>query len=174
MSEIHEILLTPHVTEETMRNMVNPRNDVHKYVFKVAKSATKTEIKDAIEKRFSVKVDSVNTLINRGKIKRVRMVAGKKSNWKKAYITLKAGLPKVSSVAPAATTLVKSLPAVAVVVTRNCIVSSTSSVSSQAFPASSKQLNTIRTVPPASLWSSTRTASAATLSPRPASRSVTC
>lgn len=91
MSEIHEILLTPHVTEETMKNMVNPRNDVHKYVFKVAKSATKTEIKDAIEKRFSVKVDSVNTLINRGKIKRVRMVAGKKSNWKKAYITLKAG-----------------------------------------------------------------------------------
>ena len=103
MKEIREILLTPHITEETMKNMVNPRNDVHKYVFKVAKSATKTEIKDAIEKRFSVKVDSVNTLINRGKIKRVRMVAGKKSNWKKgmvagkksnwkkAYITLKAG-----------------------------------------------------------------------------------
>ena len=52
---------------------------------------TKDEIKAAIEKRFDVKVDSVNTLINRGKIKRVRMVAGKKPNWKKAYITLKAG-----------------------------------------------------------------------------------
>ena len=82
MSELHEILVAPHITD-----------DVHKYVFKVAKTATKTEIKDAIEKRFNVKVDSVNTLINRGKMKRVRMgmVAGKKSNWKKAYITLKAG-----------------------------------------------------------------------------------
>ncbi len=93
MSEIHEILVAPHITEATAKLTANVRNDVHKYVFKVAKTATKTEIKDAIEKRFGVKVDSVNTLINRGKIKRVRMgaVAGKKSNWKKAYITLKAG-----------------------------------------------------------------------------------
>ena len=68
MSELHEILVAPHITEETMKNMVNKRNDVHKYVFKVAKTATKTEIKDAIEKRFNVKVDSVNTLINRGRI----------------------------------------------------------------------------------------------------------
>ena len=91
MKEIHEILIAPHVTEETMKNMVNPRNDVHRYVFKVAMNATKTEIKDAIEKRFEVKVDAVNTAITRGKIKRVRMVPGKKPNWKKAYITLKAG-----------------------------------------------------------------------------------
>ena len=42
-------------------------------------------------KRFDVKVASVNTLINRGKIVRRRMAAGKKPNWKKAYITLKAG-----------------------------------------------------------------------------------
>ena len=91
MKEIREILVAPHVTEETMKNMVNPRNDVHKYVFKVAMDATKTDIKSAIEKRFDVKVAKVNTLINRGKIKRVRMVAGKKPNWKKAYITLKAG-----------------------------------------------------------------------------------
>jgi large subunit ribosomal protein L23 len=91
MKEIREILLTPHITEETMKNMVNPRNDVHKYVFKVAMDATKTDIKAAVEKRFDVKVDSVNTVITRGKIKRVRMVAGKKPNWKKAYITLKAG-----------------------------------------------------------------------------------
>lgn len=90
MAEIHEILVAPHITEDAAKVMAASK-DVKKYVFKVAKSATKTEIKDAIEKRFSVKVDSVNTLINRGKIKRVRMVAGKKSNWKKAYITLKAG-----------------------------------------------------------------------------------
>ena len=91
MKEIREILVAPHVTEETMKNMVNRRTDVHKYVFKVAMDATKTDIKSAIEKRFDVKVAKVNTLINRGKIKRVRMVAGKKPNWKKAYITLKAG-----------------------------------------------------------------------------------
>ncbi|MCF0221353.1 MAG: 50S ribosomal protein L23 [Fibrobacter sp.] len=92
MAEIHEILVAPHITEETAKMMAASKN-VKKYVFKVAKSATKTEIKDAIEKRFNVQVDSVNTLINRGKIKRMRMgmAAGKKSNWKKAYITLKAG-----------------------------------------------------------------------------------
>lgn len=91
MSEIHEILVAPHITEETMKSMVNPRTGVRKYVFKVAMNASKEDIKAAIEKRFEVKVAKVNTLINRGKIKRVRMVAGKKPNWKKAYITLKAG-----------------------------------------------------------------------------------
>ena len=79
MKELHEILVAPHITEESTKNMVDARKDVHKYVFKVAMKATKDEIKAAIEKRFDVKVDSV------------RMVAGKKPNWKKAYITLKAG-----------------------------------------------------------------------------------
>ena len=91
MKELHEILVAPHVTEETTKNMVNPKSGARKYVFKVALDASKDEVKAAIEKRFDVKVASVNTLINRGKIKRVRMVAGKKPNWKKAYITLKAG-----------------------------------------------------------------------------------
>ena len=91
MKELHEILVAPHVTEDTTKNMVNPKSGARKYVFKVALDASKDEVKAAIEKRFDVKVASVNTLINRGKIKRVRMVAGKKPNWKKAYITLKAG-----------------------------------------------------------------------------------
>lgn len=91
MKEIREVLVAPHVTEDTTKNMVNPKTGVRKYVFRVAMDASKEDIKAAIEKRFEVKVASVNTLINRGKIKRVRMVAGKKSNWKKAYITLKAG-----------------------------------------------------------------------------------
>ena len=92
MAEIHEILVAPHITEDAAKIMAASKG-AKKYVFKVAKSATKTEIKEAIEKHFNVSVDSVNTLINRGKMKRVRMgmVAGKKSNWKKAYITLKAG-----------------------------------------------------------------------------------
>lgn len=91
MREIHEILVEPHITEESTKNTVDQRTGVRRYVFKVAKDASKPEIKAAIEKRFDVKVDSVNTLINRGKIKRVRLIAGKKPNWKKAYITLKAG-----------------------------------------------------------------------------------
>ncbi len=91
MKEIHEILIAPHITEDTTRKMVDARKDVHQYVFKVAMNASKEDIKAAIEKRFDVKVDSVNTLINRGKMKRVRMIVGKKSNWKKAYIKLKAG-----------------------------------------------------------------------------------
>lgn len=88
MKEIHEILIAPQITEASAKLMTG---EVRTYVFKVAKDASKLDIKAAIEKRYEVKVDSVNTLINRGKIKRVRLVAGKKSNWKKAYITLKAG-----------------------------------------------------------------------------------
>ena len=91
MKELHEILKEPHITESSSKNMVNPRTGVHQYVFKVGLDATKQEIKNAIESRFNVKVDSVNTLINRGKMKRVRTAVGKKSNWKKAYITLQAG-----------------------------------------------------------------------------------
>ncbi|MFA6341577.1 MAG: 50S ribosomal protein L23 [Fibrobacteraceae bacterium] len=91
MKEIHEILVEPHITESTSKNMVDVRTGIRQYVFKVAKTATKPEIKNAIETRFNVKVDSVNTLINRGKMKRVRTIAGKKSNWKKAYIKLQAG-----------------------------------------------------------------------------------
>ncbi|MCK9181802.1 MAG: 50S ribosomal protein L23 [Fibrobacteraceae bacterium] len=91
MKELHEIIVEPHITESTSKNMVNPRTGVREYVFKVALDATKPEIKNAIEKRFNVKVDSVRTLINRGKMKRVRTAVGKKSNWKKAYIKLVSG-----------------------------------------------------------------------------------
>ncbi len=91
MKELHEILKEPLITESSSKAMVNPRTGIRRYVFKVGLSATKQEIKNAVESRFGVKVDSVNTLINRGKMKRVRTAIGKKSNWKKAYITLKEG-----------------------------------------------------------------------------------
>ena len=51
MKEIHEILVAPHVTEDTARNMVNPKSGARKYVFKVALDASKDDIKAAIEKR---------------------------------------------------------------------------------------------------------------------------
>ena len=94
MKELHQILVEPHITEASSKNMVETQKggvQVYRYVFKVNLDANKNEIRQAIEKRFSVQVDAVRTLITRGKVKRVRLVAGKKSNWKKAYIKLKPG-----------------------------------------------------------------------------------
>ena len=61
------------------------------YVFKVAISANKLEIKKAIEKAFSVKVKEVSTVIVKGKTKRVGRFEGKRSDWKKAFVWLKEG-----------------------------------------------------------------------------------
>ena len=61
------------------------------YVFKVAKSSTKIEIKQAVEKLFNVKVISVNTLNQNGKVKRFRNIKGKRSDFKKAFVKLAEG-----------------------------------------------------------------------------------
>ena len=64
----------------------------NKYVFKVRPHANKTQIKQAIEKLFKKKVLAVNTCNYEGKKKRERTAAfGRKSDWKKAIVTLKAG-----------------------------------------------------------------------------------
>ena len=60
-------------------------------VFEVAMDATKPEIKDAIERLFNVKVKAVNTTITKGKQKRFRGILGRRSDVKKAYVTLEAG-----------------------------------------------------------------------------------
>jgi large subunit ribosomal protein L23 len=60
-------------------------------VFEVALAANKIEIKSAVESLFSVKVTDVNTLVQRGKVKRVGARMGKRPNWKKAVVTLRAG-----------------------------------------------------------------------------------
>jgi large subunit ribosomal protein L23 len=60
-------------------------------VFRVSPSANKSEIKKAIEQRFEVKVESVNTLNMLGKVKQVRGIAGRRAAWKKAVISLKQG-----------------------------------------------------------------------------------
>ncbi len=64
---------------------------LNKYLFWVAKSSNKIEIKKAVEDIYKVKVDSVNTIMMRGKSKRVRYVVGKTPDWKKAVVTLKKG-----------------------------------------------------------------------------------
>jgi large subunit ribosomal protein L23 len=60
-------------------------------VFEVALAANKIEIKSAVESLFSVKVTDVNTIVQRGKVKRVGARMGKRPNWKKAVVTLRAG-----------------------------------------------------------------------------------
>ena len=65
--------------------------EANQVVFEVAIAANKIEIKTAVESLFSVKVTDVNTLIQRGKVKRVGRALGKRPNWKKAVVTLKQG-----------------------------------------------------------------------------------
>ena len=62
-----------------------------KYLFEVARTATKVDIKKAIEEIYKVKVQDVNTIIVPGKKKRVRQELGQTPDWKKAVVTLKEG-----------------------------------------------------------------------------------
>lgn len=63
----------------------------NQYVFRVAKNATKLQVKNAVELMFNVKVDSVRVLNVKGKIKRFGRTLGKRSDWKKAYVKLQSG-----------------------------------------------------------------------------------
>jgi large subunit ribosomal protein L23 len=69
-------------------NLVRAQNQV---VFEVARDANKIEIKDAVQKLFNVQVRSVNTLVMRGKERRMGRGHAKTQNWKKAVVTLKEG-----------------------------------------------------------------------------------
>lgn len=81
------ILLGPHISEKT--SIAAEKNNQH--VFKVIRGAKKEEIKKAVEKLFDVKVSAVNTINMNGKTKRFGQRAGKRSDWKKAIVTLEAG-----------------------------------------------------------------------------------
>ena len=82
----YDIIRTPVVTEKATIQAEN-----NKVVFDVAKTATKPEIKAAVEQLFSVKVKSVNTLLRKGKTKRTRGIIGTQSDVKKAVVTLEEG-----------------------------------------------------------------------------------
>ena len=84
---IHSILRRPIVTEKT----TILKEDNNQVAFQVRKDANKIEIREAVEKMLGVKVTGVNTLINRGKSRRMGRNVGKASNWKKAIVTLEAG-----------------------------------------------------------------------------------
>lgn len=82
-----EILLSPVVTEKT--SIIGEKTNT--FTFKVAKNATKREVKKAVEKLLDVQVASVNTLVRKGKVKRTRFGQGRITDVKRAYITLKDG-----------------------------------------------------------------------------------
>lgn len=82
-----KVLKAPHISEKS--TMVAEK--LNTIVFKVATDATKAEIKAAVEKLFEVKVEAVRTLNVMGKTTRTGARVGKRSDWKKAYVTLVPG-----------------------------------------------------------------------------------
>jgi len=82
----YDIVLAPHITEKT--TLLAERNAV---VFKVAGTASKPEIKAAVEALFNVKVMGVNTIVAKGKSKRWKGKPYQRSDFKKAIVTLAEG-----------------------------------------------------------------------------------
>lgn len=82
----YDVVLAPHITEKA--TLLSEHNAV---VFKVANDATKPQIKEAVEALFDVKVTGVNTMVAKGKTKRWKGKAYKRSDAKKAFVTLADG-----------------------------------------------------------------------------------
>jgi large subunit ribosomal protein L23 len=82
----YDTILSPVITEKS--TLLSERNQV---IFRVPMTATKPEIKSAIETLFKVKVKAVNTLVAKGKVKRFRGVEGERKDIKKAIVTLEEG-----------------------------------------------------------------------------------
>ena len=82
----YDVIISPVITEKA--TLGSEHNQV---MFKVAKHATKPQIKEAVEKLFDVKVKRVNTLIRKGKVRNFRGVRGELSDVKKAIVTLEEG-----------------------------------------------------------------------------------
>ena len=83
---LYDIILSPVITEKA--TIASEHNQV---IFKVASTATKPQIKEAVEKLFDVKVKGVNTLVRKGKRKAFRGRPGVQSDVKKAIVTLEEG-----------------------------------------------------------------------------------
>ena len=82
----YDVIRSPVITEKA-----TIAAEQNKVVFNVAKSATKPEIKAAVEALFKVKVEKVNTLVRMGKVKRFKGFVGKQDDVKKAIVTLVEG-----------------------------------------------------------------------------------
>ena len=82
----YDVIRSPVITEKS-----TAATEHNKVVFNVAPSATKPEIKAAVEALFKVKVTAVNTLVRKGKLKRFRGILGRQGDVKKAIVTLADG-----------------------------------------------------------------------------------
>ena len=78
------VLREPHTSEKT----TIMAEKFKQFTFKVLKTATKSEIKQAVEQMFSVKVKNVSVINVKGKRKRFKQTSGKRSDWKKAFVSL--------------------------------------------------------------------------------------
>ena len=86
-SKIANVLLEHHVTEKA----TILRAESNQYVFKVARSANKKDIKSAVEQLLDVEVESVRVVNQKGKQKRSGYTLGSRKDWKKAYVRIKEG-----------------------------------------------------------------------------------
>ncbi len=84
---VQDVVKRPLITEKAERN----REAARQFAFEVHRDATKIQVKQAVEKLFNVHVLAVRTAVARGKVKRVGRSIGQRPNWKKAFVTLKAG-----------------------------------------------------------------------------------
>ena len=82
----YDVIVSPAITEKSTL-----ASDNDQVIFNVARTASKPEIKAAVEALFGVKVKAVNTLVRKGKVKRFRGIVGKQSDVKKAIVTLAEG-----------------------------------------------------------------------------------
>lgn len=85
-NKAYQVVLNPLVTEKATQ-----MSEFNKIVFSVPLTASKLDIKLSIEKIFSVKVNSVNTILLKGKVKRFKGVLGRRASVKKAIVTLAPG-----------------------------------------------------------------------------------
>ena len=85
--QLMNVLIAPHVTEKTSLAMQNH----NQYTFRVRRDATKSDIAKAVELMFDVKVAGVQVVNEPGKVRRFGRLTGRTQDWKKAYVSLKAG-----------------------------------------------------------------------------------
>lgn len=87
MDRLHRVIRRPLMTEKSSAQ----QSAANQYSFEVDRRATKPEIAAAVERAFGVSVIQVRTMNHMGKVKRMGRFSGRRADWKKAVVTLKAG-----------------------------------------------------------------------------------
>jgi large subunit ribosomal protein L23 len=87
ITNVYEVIRAPRVSEKTARL----QEVSNQYVFEIAKTATKADVKAAVEQIFAVKVEAVNVVNVKGKNKSFKFRQGKRGDWRKAYVKLAEG-----------------------------------------------------------------------------------